>query len=368
MIFGGTVNFVSVLEEESNSDLELQEIPSEEADLDVDDAPYKIRTYGADYSLELYSQKIDSSEIRVPEFQRRYVWTHKKASKLIESFLLGLPVPQIFLYQEANNLDFLVVDGQQRLLSVHYFLRGTLEDGTTPFTLRSVRQTWEGKTYSDLEEIDKRRLRRYILRATIFEQIDPADHQSVYEIFERLNSGGMPLTGQEVRNCVNNGAINAFLQKLNENMSWRALLGNPNPDRRMKDIELILRVLALIDGHKSYKKPMKDFINEYMKKYVDINEFERNRLELLFESITEMIANQVGVSAFRLAGGRLNVAVLDSVMTAVGLLGSSKITDFKLRLEKLKAEIGYLEYVSTHTTDETYVQGRIKMSLAAFQT
>ena len=165
--------------EEKTTDLDLEAIQSEEEDLDIDDALYEIRTLGADFSLELYSQKIDSKEIRIPDFQRKYVWSVKKASKLIESFLLGLPVPQVFLFQEASKRDLLVVDGQQRLLTADFFLRGTHQDEKTPFRLRGVKRKWEGKTFGDLEEGDKRRLRNYILRATIFEQTDPADNKSV---------------------------------------------------------------------------------------------------------------------------------------------------------------------------------------------
>lgn len=353
-------------EEEKTTDLDLEAIPSEEEDLEIDDAPYEIRTLGADFSLELYSQKIDSGEIRIPDFQRKYVWPVKKASKLIESFLLGLPVPQVFLFQEASKRDLLVVDGQQRLLTAHFFLRGTHQDEETPFRLRGVKQKWEGKTFGDLEEGDKRRLRNYILRATIFEQIDPADNKSVYEIFERLNTGGMPLTEQEVRNCVNSGTINTFLDTLNKTESWRSLLGKPEPDRRMKDIEIILRVLALVDDWKNYKKPMKDFISAYMEKHVNISEEEQEKLGTFFKAATDMIASQVGSSAFRLSGGRVNVAVLDSVMTAVAIIGPNKIEDFKNRLEGLKTNGSYSDYVSKSTTDDDAVKGRIKMSIETF--
>ena len=74
-------------------DLDLENIPSEEKDLDLDIASYKINTYGTDFTVEILASKLNDGEIIVPTFQRRYVWTQKKASKLIESFLLGLPVP-----------------------------------------------------------------------------------------------------------------------------------------------------------------------------------------------------------------------------------------------------------------------------------
>lgn len=351
---------------ENTTDLELETIPSEEADLELDDAPYEIRTQGADFTLELFSQKIASKEISVPDFQRQYVWPIKKASKLVESFLLGLPVPQVFLYQEASQRDLLVVDGQQRLLSSYFFLRGTWVDDITPFRLHGVKGKWEGKTFEELDEGDKRRLRNYILRATIFEQIDPADNKSVYEIFERLNTGGMALTEQEVRNCVNRGNINTFLTKINLGKSWRLLLGKEEPDKRMKDLEIILRVFCLIESWELYKKPMKDYISSFMGKNKDISEIDQNRMENIFESVTDYIYNNAGVNAFRIPGGRVNIAILDSVMTAIATIDTSKICDFKEKLEALKVNKGYVEYISNATTDDDTVKGRIKMAIETF--
>ena len=352
-------------DEPKPNDLDLEPIISEEEDLGIDNAPYEIRTQGADLTLELLSQKYADGEIVIPDFQRNYVWPIKKASKLIESFLLGLPVPQIFLYQEAKKRDLLVVDGQQRLLSSHFFLRGTLADGTTVFKLKGVKQKWEGKSYVDLDEGDKRRLKNYILRATIFEQIDPADDKSVYEIFERLNTGGIPLTEQEVRNCINRGQINPFLEKLNLHESWRSLLGKAAPDKRMKDIELLLRILSLIEGWGSYKKPMKDFISAYMARHVDLSQNDQDRLESIFKSTMDYIFREAGTGAFRLPGGRVNVAVLDSVVVAVGNIGVANVIDLSNKLQGIKANKSYLEYVSNSTTDDDSVKGRIKMMLEA---
>ena len=174
------------------------------------------------------------------------------------------------------------------------------------------------------------------------------------------------MTEQEVRNCVNSGSINAFLEKLNKTDSWRALLGKTEPDRRMKDIEIILRVFALIEDWGNFKKPMKDFISTYMGKHVNIPEAEQGKLSTLFEETTNLIMQQIGATAFRLAGGRVNVAVLDSVMTAVALIGPKKVLDLKTRLEQLKANTSYMDYVSKHTTDDDSVKGRIKMCMEAF--
>lgn len=353
--------------EEMQTDLELEALQSEEDDLNIDDAPYEIRTLGADFSLELYSQKIDSGEIKIPEFQRKYVWPIKKASKLIESFLLNLPVPQVFLFQEANNRDLLVVDGQQRLLSVHYFLKGKFPGQHGDFRLKGVKSKWEGKTFEDLDENDKRRLKNYILRATIFEQINPADNKSVYEIFERLNTGGISLTEQEVRNAVNQGTINGFLEKLNTIESWRLLLGKTEPDKRMKDIEMILRFFALFEGWETYKKPMKDFISDYMEAHVEISADQQVKREKLFSAVCNKIAKDVGTSAFQSdESGRVNIAIFDSIMTAAAVIGPEKIKDLKTKVKELKSDPGYISYVMQATTNVESVKGRIKMAIAVF--
>ena len=351
--------------DKERTELELEEISSEEEDLNIDDAPYEIRTQGADMNLEMYSQKYGSGEIVVPDFQRQYVWPIKKASKLIESFLLGLPVPQVFLYQEATKRDLLVVDGQQRLLTTHCFFKEKFIDDHTPFRLRGVKQKWEGKTFSDLDEGDKRRLKNYILRATIFEQIDPADNKSVYEIFERLNTGGMPLTEQEVRNCVNRGTINGFLEKLNQVESWRLLLGKSEPDKRMKDIEIILRVLSLVEGWKSYKKPMKDYISSYMEKHKNVTDSDQENFGDSFKKASDFIFKEAGAGAFRVPGGRVNVAILDSIVAAVMIMGPEKIKNFNEKIRELKTNEAYINYISNATTDDDTVKGRLKMMIEA---
>lgn len=253
-----------------DNEIELETLTSEEEDKDTDTALYKINTYGVDFSLEVYANKINEGEISIPEFQRRYVWNHKKASKLIESFLLGLPVPQVFLYREQETERLLVVDGQQRLKTISNYINGKYEDGSA-FYLIGVKQQWEGKAYADLSEPDRRRFKNTPLRATVFEQTDPKDDSSMFQIFERLNTGGMPLSQQEIRNSIYHGTIVSFLKDLNNDKNWRKLLKKPKPDDRMRDIEMILRFFALNENWKAYRPTMKDFISNFMNKNRNLN-------------------------------------------------------------------------------------------------
>lgn len=348
--------------DQQGDEIELENIPSEQDDLDIDNAAYEIKTYGADLTLEILSKKFDTGEIIVPDFQRRYVWPHKKASRLIESFLLGLPVPQVFLYREEEKQDLLVVDGQQRLKTANYFFHEKLENGSE-FYLKGTKPQWEGKKYSTLKESDRRKLNNYILRATIFEQVNPNDHSSIFEIFERLNTGGMPLNEQEIRKCVIRGPINKFVEELNMYPAWRKLLKKDSPDVRMKDVEMILRFFALWLEWKKYRKPMKDFITEFMRKKKDIDEKEQDRYSRVFKSIVDQVCNEAGTEVFRIKSG-INIAVFDSIMVALASLSDKKIDNLQKAVEDLKKDSAYLDAVSKSTTDADRVGSRIKIALS----
>ncbi|TSC55196.1 MAG: hypothetical protein LiPW30_662 [Parcubacteria group bacterium LiPW_30] len=350
------------MENNNNEDkIELEDIPSEQEDLDIDNASYEIKTYGADFTIEILSKKFDTKEIIVPDFQRKYVWPPKKASRLIESFLLGLPVPQVFLYREEENQDLLVVDGQQRLKTINYFIKELFEN-ETEFYLRGVKPEWEGKKYSTLTEPDRRRFNNYILRATIFEQVDPKDHSSIFEIFERLNTGGMPLNEQEIRRCVVRGKINSFIEELNLYPNWRKLLKKESPDARMKDIEMILRFFALWQNWKDYKKPMKDFVTEFMRKNKDISDEKQTEYSQVFKDVVDKIYTNVGEDAFRLKAG-INIAIFDSIMAALALIGVNNTNDLKSKITILKTNNAYLDSVSKSTTDSDRVEARMKLAI-----
>lgn len=352
--------------EDNNEDEIFEKIPSEEEDKEMDIASYKIISYGADYTLDGLSDKYADGEIIVPPFQRKYVWPQKKASKLVESFLLGLPVPQIFLYKEEETQDLLVVDGQQRLKTIHYFLKGEFPDDSE-FFLRSVKQKWEGKKFEDLSEPDKRRFKNSVLRATIFQQTDPKDNSSIFEIFERLNTGGMALKEQEIRNCIVRGEINKFLNELNKYPNWRTLYGKNEPDTRMRDVELILRFLALYENLEEYSKPMKEFLTDYMRKNKNISQTNKDKLSNIFKPTMDMILFNIGPSAFKLKAG-INVAVFDSISVALANIEDEKSENLRDKKMILIENPSYLESVSKATTDKERVKRRIDIATEIFST
>ena len=219
-------------------DLDLELIVSEEEDYESAPPNYRIATYPADYTLEVLYQKWRNEEIEIPDFQRNFVWKQVQSSKLIESFLVGLPVPAVFLYNDRDSQKYLVIDGQQRLKSIFYFFQGDFgeerKNRRKTFELTGINQesSYYRKTFDDLQDEDRRRLKNAVLRAFIVQQLDPEDDTSMYHIFERLNTGGTLLANQEIRNCVYHGRFSEFLEEINEFPVWRR-----NSDIRSKDIE-----------------------------------------------------------------------------------------------------------------------------------
>ena len=338
----------------------IETIKSEEEDQRSDVAPYRIVSYPADYTLKGLHDKWKNEEIEIPPFQRQYVWTLTQASRLIESFLLGLPVPGVFFYKDLDSQKLLVIDGQQRLKSVFGYFEGHVPESRQNFTLRGVRPNWEGRSYEDLDEPDQIRLRDSVLRATIVDQLDPKDNSSVFHIFERLNTGGTILRPQEVRNCIYRGPFNNLLMELNRNVAWRELIGSRQPDKRMRDVELILRFLALFKAGDGYAKPMKDFLSTFTRTHRNASHAELSRLREVFLSTTQRVSETLGSRPFNIRAG-LNAAVFDSVMVAFA--SHPKIPQgIEGRFDRLLENESYKAYIATATTDVEVVRHRIKLA------
>lgn len=242
----------------------------EKSEYDITPLQYDLSTYPADFTLEVFYQKWKNDDIIIPKFQRGYVWDIKRASRLVESIMMGLPIPPVFLYLNENN-QFLVIDGRQRLQSIFYFMGGFFEKGDHKikkiFKLHGINSKSQlaGKTYEEFDDSNRRHFKDYVLRSTIIRQLNPKnDSTSIYHIFERLNTGGMLLLDQEVRNCIYGGKLNDLLLDLNKDESWRKILGSDKPHNRQKDVGYVLRCVALFQNHQQYKKPMRDFLSSFM--------------------------------------------------------------------------------------------------------
>ena len=339
----------------------IEKVPSEIEDQEKEVIVYKIANYPADYTLQGLYDKDKEEEILIPPFQRKFVWTFNQASRLIESFLLGLPVPSIFLYKQKESQKLLVIDGQQRLKTIFGYFGNMFPDSRKPFYLKGVNEKWENKSFLDLDDPDKRRLQDSVLRAVIVEQLDPKDNTSVYHIFQRLNTGGTILRPQEIRNCIYQGKFNDLLNELNNNEAWRKIIGLPVPDRRMRDQELILRFLGLYCRYKEYKSPMKDFLSNFMAKHRN-DEVKIKKFREIFEETVSSIVSKLAPHPFRIKAG-LQAAVFDSIMVAFALNLDNIPLDIRERHQKLLKDKEYEKSVYEFTTVEKFVKQRINMAI-----
>lgn len=348
-------------------DTEEVEQPILDIDAKEDTAPvvqYDITSYGADLDVTGLVRRLRKGDIFVPEFQRDYVWSQVEASKLVESLLLGLPIPGIFLAKEGNSNKLLVIDGQQRLKSLQFFYEGYFnpKEGQRTrriFKLLKVQSRFDGKTYEELEENDKLKLDDSIIHATIIKQESPAeDNTAVYHVFERLNSGGKKLSPQEIRSAVYYGALNNLVSRLNMNEDWREIFGPISP--RLKDEELILRFLAVLYDSENYSKPMNEFLNRFNMKYRNPSQEFLDGCESAFTSAVAFLRSCVGRAAFR-PEGVFNVSVFESITVATArLLGEGEVDceRFKENHGKLIADDNYRTQVAKATSDESVFQAR----------
>jgi hypothetical protein len=273
----------------------------------------------------------------------------------VESFLAGLPVPPIFVYRESISGKEIVIDGQQRLRTIVGFQEGRLPDGS-PFKLRGVNARWEGKFYSTLDKGDLSSLRSSVLRVMVVEQIDPGDVSSIYEIFARLNTGGTALSAQEVRNASYHGPFNDLIKQLNLDPTWREIFGRKQPDPRMRDVELILRFLALTE--QEYTKPMKVFINLFMGKHK--HDSDSKKWTDLFKTTVDRVYKSLGAKPFNISRG-INSAVFDSVMVAFAKCPNAP-KDIQEKYHQLVSSPEYRQLVYVSTTDADTVKRRIELA------
>lgn len=347
---------------ENENDDELEIDDTEESD-EVDNISYEISYYPADITLKGYLDKYDAGQLVMPKFQRQYVWDQVRASKLIESFLLGLPVPGVFLYKERNTNLLKVIDGQQRILTAVWFFKGMF--GESKFRLKKVKEKWLDLTFDQLSDGDQYQLQDSVLRATIVQQLSPEDDSSIYHIFERLNTGGLNLTPMEIRKCVHSGPLMDLLIELNENENWRKLVGRPKVDKRMRDVEWILRILAFYEHELEYEKPMKSFLTSYLDegRALTARELEARIQDTrqMFESTCLYILQELGEKPFQIKN-RFNYAVMDSVFCACTTAYANGETGLRSRFNSLKQDKRFIETSTSSTSDQAVVQERFELA------
>lgn len=284
-------------EEQENDIQDSGEDDSGEDEEDIIPSRFSIAVSRTDFDVAGLVRRLEREDVFIPDFQRAYVWKPKQASRFIESLLLGLPVPGIFLAKERETKKLLVIDGQQRLRSLLYFYQGKFPNSRHSFALKGVHTEFERETYKSLKDAYRRQLDDSVVSATVVEPLYADNESSIYYIFERLNTGGTILKPQEIRACIYHGELNNLLGELNKNPAWRDIFGLP--DKNRKDQELILRFLAFYFEGNDYKPSLKEFLNQYMRQNRHLARQSEEQIINAFIPTIEVLHKGLGNKAFK---------------------------------------------------------------------
>lgn len=287
--------------------------------------------------------------------------------RFIESLLLGFPIPGIMLVQQADK-RYLVLDGQQRLRTLAAFYGG-LHQGRE-FALENVAVEFKGLTYRTLVTEQRRQLDNTFIQATIVRTDgSPESLEAVYQVFERLNSGGTQLTPHEIRIALYPGKFVDLLAGLNDTLDWRALYGGRSP--RVRDQELVLRILALYTDSGKYHRPLKKFLNDFVGRNRDLRNTRVRGAAKLFERSAELLNAGPGKSALRYQSGQVNAALAEAIFVGLMRRLASKeraptATVVSRTVNKLNSAKAMTAAISGSTATEEYVRTRLDLATEAF--
>jgi hypothetical protein len=348
----------------------------EEADPEPPSVSYK----GTDFDAEGLVRRLERGDIIIPtfghnddssivteRFQRGFVWSKPQMDRFVESLLLGYPIPGIFLVQQSDK-RYLVLDGQQRLRTLAEFYSGIHDKKV--FSLQNVAKQFVGLTYATLPAEYRRTVDSTFIQATIVETDGSVRSlDAVYQVFERLNSGGTQLTPHEIRVALYAGPFIQLLDKLNNDEDWRALYGRKSP--RLRDQEVVLRAIALFVSSVTYRRPLKKFLNDFVGTNRYLDGFPAERIEQLFQRAVKLINEQAGPQSLRpRQSPQINVALTEAVL--VGLMRRLDADD-TINAEEVSRGISNLlanrklePSIYRATADEESVRTRLSFATQAF--
>ncbi len=321
----------------------------------------KVFTDTKDYPLSIIKEMFDDGDIiSQPDYQRDYIMDEKKASKLIESVLLQIPIPTVYLCEE-NDSTLSIIDGQQRLTSFVKFLKNEFE-------LKNLEEYTEfnGKKFADLDKSVQRTIKNTSIHSIVIKR---ESQELKYEIFSRLNQGSTSLKPQELRNCIYRGSFNNMLEEIaSNNKTLKFLVGTEN--KRKNYQENILRYFAL-KNFQEYSSSISRTLNLFMQKHQNDSEGEIEKYKKDFNSKIDIIKQVLGADAFfgydRAKGKMMNKfsgSTYDSIIIGFSMFNNHDIMvnadTIRNRIKELKMnDSEYQNYTYAATGSKIRVIGRI---------
>jgi len=301
---------------------------------DLQERRQRVDTDFFDLSLRELVRMVDDDELQArPEYQRKFRWTDKTQGELIESLLMGLPIPAIFVATNANG-SWDVVDGLQRVSTIVRFMgsdeaRAKLGMGA-PLALGELPQLsrFEGLQFQDLPRQIRFLLEKRYVRVQVLS--DQSVHEVRFELFRRLNAGAIALSPQEVRTVLYRGPFNLLLERLAENSSFRSLVKLKRPDQENgTHAELVLKFFAYLDWQDRFNGAVAEFLNDYMQSRQDDTRLDSD--EKFFGIVCDHLLAATGGPVKRPGVAWTPQNQLEAVMVAAGRLVRNGSTTFKPR-------------------------------------
>ncbi len=324
---------------------------------------------------EIINMYKDKEIIISPEYQRAFRWDVQRQSDFIESILLGIPFPSIFV---ATNPDgkWELIDGLQRVSTVLSFFN-ELKDINGNDNPKNGLRLAECDLLKGLKDISidelpleyKLQIKRTPCRVEII--LKESDFKMRYELFKRLNTGGEGLSRQEIRNCIFRGTdnrYNKFVQELSSDKKFRELVQiNSSDEEKMYYEELVLRYLTLKNKGTRYTKPnIQDYMDEYIEgQSNDCDENLMNYDHKLFENIIEFLYKLIDANIFMLGRRYFTTSMYDAIMLSLAStknLSSINVSDFRKRIDLLKNDTNFNNYVGSASSNPTSITNKVMIA------
>lgn len=345
----------------------------EDNEIEIPKEKRKLSTVSYDYSVEFIVSLMSSDNpkiiLEVP-FQRKFIWKNDRASQLIESIIMNVPIPPLYFAEEEDG-KWLIVDGLQRLNSIKSFF-------DNEFNLRKLEiiKELEGIKFKDLPPKSKSLLKDGLLRVNVIKKDSHPDIK--YDIFMRLNKGAVILNTQELRNCLYRGHLNDMAKDIVKQPLICKLLNLKAPHNRFLDVEFILRYLAFSEslendneGYyiKNYKGSLKSFLNDFMESKKDITEQElenyKEKILSTFDKVLAVFGEDRSLRNPESKSAQINKAFADCVLLSFEKYDKNLLQDHRSELVNLYDEFfkdeKFLPLISKRTSDSEVIKRRLNL-------
>lgn len=318
------------------------------AEQQISDYQKRIDFDTKDYTIELLVDKFKKKEFFVPDYQRNFIWNDKDRNLFIESLLLGLPIPFMFL---ANCSDgrLEIIDGAQRMYTITAFFENKLR-------LNKLEKltALQGFTFSDLPESRQRKFKNQSLRVIVLEENTPEEYRQ--DLFYRINTAGIKAKSAEIRRGSYKGSLTKFIEECSEDILFKKLA--PISEKREKQYErqeFVLRFFAYLNNYQNFGHRVTNFLDEYLVKNMET--FDRSQFLREFNDMLHFVENNFPFGFAKSRGSKSTPRVrFEAISVGVGL--ALRINP-NLNVDNVNW-INSEEFRSLTTSDASNNEGRLK--------